>query len=159
MACLPLLVALHPLVPSADPAAFASFDPTSPQPFFDGAKFSASGVGSEGTERNETVPPTPRAQCTFPVYPSYDRTASVAVCQWRCRAPLQRVGEESPLSRLRSPSKIGRRYGDRKSHRRNVGRRRCRESQQRPVTVARPRRSDGRVLGRYRQSCDSRFFD
>lgn len=42
----------------------------------------------------------------------------------RCRlpmalpAPLQRVGEKSPLSRLRSPSKIGRRYGDRKSRRR-----------------------------------------
>ena len=101
MACLPPLVSPPPPPsPSVDPAAFASFDPTSHSLSLSRslslriALFRRCEIQCQrrrkrgtptcrGTERNETVPHS--VARTFPVYPSYDRTASVAVCQWRCQ--------------------------------------------------------------------------
>lgn len=102
--------------------------------------------------------------CTFPVYPSYDRTASVAVCQWRCQLRCNRVGEESPLSHLRSPSKIGRggvtgrksRRRSRQRHRRDL-RGRDRENRHVPV-VARTRRQGGGEQTPDRQSRPHRVY-
>lgn len=111
--------------PSAEAAALVFLRPYLSVALFRRCEIQCQRRRDRGTDdgvpkRMETVPHSARAVVYLP------RLSLLRSNGQRCRlpmalpAPLQRVGEESPLSRLRSPSKIGRRYGDRKSRRRNV---------------------------------------